>query len=116
MSYLTLLKLHGIQEFYHHMISMGGTTYIPIERYLEQNPNIKSLILCLDSDDEGNFFSQKIREKFGDKYSRIARHIPKGKDFNEELVGCISNLSFYNDNESLENNMIKVYTNEEVIL
>jgi hypothetical protein len=85
MSYLTLLKLHGVVEFHHHMLSMGGTSYIPIEKYLEKNPNITNLILCLDSDDEGNFFSQKIREKFGEEY-KVARHIPKGKDFNEELV------------------------------
>jgi hypothetical protein len=87
MSYLTLLKLHGVVEFHHHMLSMGGTSYIPIEKYLKKNPNISNLILCLDSDDEGNFFSQKIREKFGEKYE-VARHIPKGKDFNEELIGC----------------------------
>ncbi|KKH66221.1 hypothetical protein DU75_09310, partial [Methanosarcina mazei] len=90
MSYLTLLKFHGIAELHHHMISMGGTSYIPIEKYLEKNPNITNLILCLDSDDEGNFFSQKIREKLGEKY-KVARHIPNGKDFNEELVDFTKN-------------------------
>jgi hypothetical protein len=88
MSYLTLLKLHGVSQFHNHMISMGGTSYITIEKYLEKNTNITNLILCLDFDDEGNFFSQKIRGKFGEKYE-VARHIPKGKDFNEELVRII---------------------------
>lgn len=36
--------------------------YIRIEKYLEKNPNITNLILCLDSDDEGNFF-HRILEK-----------------------------------------------------
>ena len=90
MSYMTLLKLHGISNFNHHMISMGGTSYIPIEKYLKRYPEITNITLCLDSDDEGNFFSQKIREKFGDDYE-ISKHIPKGKDFNEELIDVIKN-------------------------
>ncbi|SKC77405.1 DUF3991 and toprim domain-containing protein [Maledivibacter halophilus] len=90
MSYLTLLKFYGITEFHHHMLSMGGTSYIPIEKYLEKNPNITSLILCLDSDDEGNFFTQKIRERFGEEY-KVVRHIPNGKDFNDELVDFTKN-------------------------
>lgn len=38
---------------------------LPIEKYLENHSEITKLILCLDSDDEGNFFAQKIKEKFG---------------------------------------------------
>jgi hypothetical protein len=92
MSYITLLKLHGISKFDQHMISMGGTSYIPIEKYLVRYPEITNITLCLDSDDEGNFFSQKIREKFGDQYE-IARHIPKGKDFNEELIRFANSIN-----------------------
>lgn len=88
MSYLTLIKLHGISNFKHHLLSMGGTSYIPIEKYLERNPQIKKLTLCLDADDEGRFFAQKIKEKFGEDYE-FRMHIPKGKDFNEELVNVM---------------------------
>lgn len=91
MSYMTLLKMYGISEFNHHMISMGGTSYIPIEKYLERYPVITNITLCLDSDDEGHFFSQKIREKFGDDYE-IGRHIPNGKDFNEEILIWLENI------------------------
>ncbi len=51
--------------------------------------------MCLDSDNEENFFSKKLWKNFGDKY-KIRCHIPKEKDFNEELliynshVMCIS--------------------------
>ncbi len=102
MSYLTLLKLHEISEFNHHLISMGGTSYIPIEKYLERYPEICKITLCLDSDDEGIFFSQKIREKFGDNYE-INRHIPKGKDFNEELIDFVINSVTTNLSESTTN-------------
>ena len=67
------------------MISMGGTSYISIEKYLENHAEITKITLCLDSDNEGNFFSQKIREKFGENYE-INRHVPEEKDFNEELL------------------------------
>jgi len=109
MSYLTLLKLHGVSEFKHHMISMGGTSYIPIEKYLEKNTKISNLILCLDSDDEGNFFSQKIREKFGGKYG-VARHMPKGKDFNEDLV------DFVEDEMVIEKTRDNTVIEEEVMV
>lgn len=91
MSYLALIKMHGIDSFNHHLISMGGTSYIPIDKYLERNSKISKLILCLDSDDEGHFFSQKIKERFGDDYE-ICCHLPKGKDFNEELIHTILNV------------------------
>lgn len=93
MSYLTLLKLHGITKFNHHMISMGGTSYIPIEKYLERYPEITNITLCLDSDDEGKLFSQKIKEKFADDY-KICRHMAKGKDFNEELISLIDSEEY----------------------
>ena len=91
MSYMTLFKIYQNKEILHHMISMGGTTYIPIENYLKKNSNIKKMILCLDSDKEGHFFSGKIKERFGEKYE-ILKHVPKKKDFNEDLVAVCEEL------------------------
>lgn len=105
MSYLTLIKIHGIDNFNHHLISMGGTSYIPIEKYLERNPKISKLTLCLDSDDEGHFFSQKIKERFGDEYE-ICCHLPKGKDFNEELLGSSLYDSNIRNHDVVDQNII----------
>jgi len=91
MSYMTLFKIYQNKEILHHMISMGGTTYIPIENYLKKNKNIKKMILCLDSDKEGHFFSGKIKERFGEKYE-ILKHVPKHKDFNEDLIAVCEEL------------------------
>ena len=109
MSYMTLLKLHGISEFNHHLLSMGGTSYIPIEKYLKRYPEIINIILYLDSDDEGNFFSQKIRERFGDDYE-ISRHEPKGKDFNEDLIIFFSN----NVGENTKDNELEISIGESI--
>lgn len=91
MSYMTLYKIYHNKELPHHMISMGGTSYIPIENYLKKNSNINKMILCLDSDKEGHFFSGKIRERFGEAYE-ILKHVPRHKDFNEDLVAVCEAL------------------------
>lgn len=85
MSYVTLAKIHNIKDFDYHMISMGGTSYLPIDYYTSKHPNIKKMILCLDNDDEGHFFSQQIRERYGDSF-HISKHVPTLKDFNEDLI------------------------------
>jgi hypothetical protein len=59
MSYLTLIKLHNVNPIKHHMLSMGGTSYLPIDYYTSKYPNINKMILCLDNDDEGHFFNDK---------------------------------------------------------
>ncbi|MBN4074801.1 DUF3991 domain-containing protein [bacterium AH-315-E09] len=85
LSFLTILKMRGIVSFSHHMISLGGMSYLPIEKYLAKYTNITNIITCLDADVEGQAFAQRIREKFGDKYE-MASHMPEQKDFNEELI------------------------------
>lgn len=85
MSYLTLIQLHQVGNIKHHMLSMGGTAYLPIDYYTRKYPTIKRMILCLDNDDEGHFFSQQIRERYGDRF-HIAKHSPVNKDFNEDLI------------------------------
>lgn len=57
MSYLTLIKRYNVNPMKHHMLSMGGTSYLPIDYYTSKYPNIKKMILCLDNDDEGHFFT-----------------------------------------------------------
>jgi hypothetical protein len=49
------------------------------------------MILCLDNDEEGHFFSQQIRERYGDRLC-IIKHVPENKDFNEDLVRFYENI------------------------
>lgn len=85
MSYLTLIKKHNIKGFESHCISLGGVADKALEYYLKENPNITKIMLCLDNDEAGHFACQQIREKYRDRY-RIVRHLPQGKDFNEQLI------------------------------
>lgn len=97
MSYLTLLRIYGITDFNNHCISLGCISDTALERYLEDNPNINKIILCLDNDEAGSFGSEKIKEKYNDKYT-ISRHVPEGKDFNEDLVELITNIEISKQN------------------
>ena len=92
MSYLSLLKVHGIEEFEHHLISLGGVTDKALQNFLKLNKNIDTIILCLDNDLAGRDACSRLNEKYGGDY-RILRHKPKGKDFNEDLVTIVSEES-----------------------
>lgn len=96
LSYLTLLKVYGKSLKNNHMISMGGLSIIPIKNYLKKYPEITNLILCVDNDDAAHRFCDKLNKEF-DNYT-INRHIPKKKDFNEELVF----LKMVKENENIE--------------
>jgi hypothetical protein len=89
MSYLSLLKLHGIEEFEHHLISLGGVTDKALQRFLKLNKKIDTIMLCLDNDQAGHDACLQINEKYGNDY-KLLRHKPKGKDFNEDLVATSS--------------------------
>ncbi|SKC77841.1 DUF3991 domain-containing protein [Maledivibacter halophilus] len=101
MSYMTLAKIYKIKAFHHHMISMGGTSYLPIEYYTSQHPAIKKMILCLDNDQEGHFFSQQIQERFGERF-QILKHLPTAKDFNEDLIVMHNRLNDYEKTEGMQ--------------
>lgn len=96
MSYITLVNIHDVKDFNHHMLSMGGTSYLPIDYYTNKYPTIKKMILCLDNDEEGHFFSQQIRERYGDKF-QITKHVPKLKDFNKDLTALYESKSHLKD-------------------
>lgn len=84
MSYLSILKIHGIDKFNHHMISLGGVTDKSLEKFLVQNPDITTIMICLDNDPAGNEACIQIQDKYGTDY-KLLRHTPKNKDFNEDL-------------------------------
>lgn len=85
MSYLTLIKKYSIKNFENHCISLGGVSDRALEYYLMQYSNIEKIMLCLDNDEAGHFSCNQISEKYKDSYS-ILRHLPKRKDFNEDLL------------------------------
>ncbi|RJP58063.1 MAG: hypothetical protein C4541_08515, partial [Candidatus Auribacter fodinae] len=85
MSYLTFCRLCITSEFKDHMVSLGGLSDKALERYLKDYPSITQITLCLDNDEAGRFASEQIKNKYHLNYE-ISRHIPKAKDWNEDLI------------------------------
>jgi hypothetical protein len=70
-------------------LSLGGTSDIALMAFLERNPQIERVSLCLDNDSAGRTASSKIRNTLAESYPRIAVTIDTpdtGKDFSEMLI------------------------------
>lgn len=86
MSYLTLQKKFTYDaEFSNHMLSLGCLATVALNQYLDDNPNIKELNICLNNDKWGIAATNNIKEEYQDRY-RMKIEFPKLKDFNEDLV------------------------------
>lgn len=81
-------------EWSGHRLSLGGTSAVALMAFLERNPLINNISLCLDADDAGQTGAQKIKTALaGDaRFSHLNVTIdpPKiGKDYNETLLHTI---------------------------
>ena len=91
MSYLTLQKkfTYGA-EFNHHMLSLGCLAPVALNKYLEDNPNIEEINICLNNDTWGIKATNNMKEEYKDRY-RVNIKYPQLKDFNDVLVNINRN-------------------------
>jgi len=101
MSYLSLLKLHKVQKFNAHCISLGGVCDLALERFLKEHASITEITLGLDNDDAGRFACEQIRQKYSDSYT-IRRHLPHNKDFNNDLLSLSVSIQKQTENTAKE--------------
>ncbi len=96
LSYATLLKLQDYDWRREHLLSLSGVyqpkknaeeTAIPaaLEKYLENNPNIRKIVLRFDNDQTGRLAVQTIRAVLPYSYEIIDKPPPSGKDYNDYL-------------------------------
>ena len=94
LSYLTLLKMNGIDWRKANVLSLAGI-YRPrlngqdkpplaLSTYLEDNPHIGRIVLCLDNDEPGRVAAQAIRSCLS-RYAVVDNPPTCGKDYNELL-------------------------------
>jgi hypothetical protein len=93
LSHATLAR-RGVLDFDGNRLSLGGTADVALMAYLERNPQITHVSLCLDNDEAGNTASKKIFKAFGTdaRYSDIVVTIEPpetGKDYNDFLLHTI---------------------------
>jgi hypothetical protein len=75
-------------DFDGHRLSLGGTSDAALTAFLERNPQIMDVSLCLDNDEAGQTAARKIQTAFANSGLNIALTInppERGKDYNELL-------------------------------
>jgi len=90
LSHATMVRL-GLLDFDGYRLSLGGTSDVALIAYLERNPHIENISLCLDNDAAGLEAVEKITAVLADdkrfKHITATPNLPKesGHDYNEEL-------------------------------
>ena len=79
LSFLCLFKKDWQKQSY---LSLGGVGEKALLRFLSDRPNIKTVYLCLDSDQAGNDACSRLAELVPEGYT-VHRLIPLFKDWNE---------------------------------
>ena len=82
LSYISMNKENWKKHSYVALCSVADRALFYI---LEHYPQIKEVVMCLDSDEAGQSASQRIAEKLIEKGYEYDIEIPHGKDWNEEL-------------------------------
>ena len=81
-----------LADFDGHRLSLAGTASVALTSFLERNPDIENIYLCLDSDKAGEKATERIvkellsNSRFADMNIIIAPP-PIGKDYSETLTG-----------------------------
>ena len=81
LSFLCLFKKEWKKQSY---LSLGGVGEKALLRFLSDRPNIKTVYLCLDSDEAGNDACSRLVKLMPEGYT-VHRLIPLFKDWNEVL-------------------------------
>ena len=77
-----------------HRLSLGGTSDAALIRFLEHNPKITEVALCLDSDAAGQEAARRIKTTLAanGRFAHIRTTIippPVGKDYNDSLLYAV---------------------------
>ena len=70
----------------HNRLSLGGTSDVALVQYLQDNPNIKQLIFCLNNDDAGRNATSEMMLNFEAQGYTVRSQPPKLGDFNDDLL------------------------------
>ena len=81
LSFLCLFKKEWQKQSY---LALGGVGEKALLRFLSDRPNIKTVFLCLDSDEAGNDACSRLVKLMPEGYT-VHRLIPLFKDWNEVL-------------------------------
>ena len=82
LSYITLHPEGWQSRSY---VACCGTSIQPVLKLLERQPEINTVLLCLDNDEAGHLASRRMKEQLAERYT-VERLIPAHKDWNDDLT------------------------------
>ena len=84
MSYISMYPQDWQKDNY---VALCSVAPIAARQMIEQRPELRQIILCLDNDDAGNSACLRIAKELKERYSSVSvyRLSPEHKDFNEDL-------------------------------
>jgi hypothetical protein len=95
----TTQMVHNLlADFDGYRLSLAGTASIALTSFLERNPDVQNIYLCLDADNAGKKATERIvnellsDSRFADKNIIIAPP-PIGKDYSDSLTGIRQKLA-----------------------
>ena len=88
LSHASIEAISGV-DWNGHRLSLGGVSSKALNTFLESNPQIRSVYLCLNNDKPGKDATERICKELLDKYSHIQIYVappPIGNDYNDTLI------------------------------
>lgn len=82
---LSYITLHPEDWQSHSYVACCGTSIQPVLKLLERQPQINTVLLCLDNDEAGHLASRRMEEQLAERYT-VERLIPAHKDWNDDLT------------------------------
>lgn len=99
-------------------LALGGLNTVHLDKYLKDNPQVRTIKFCLDNDcnarkkdgtvdeNHGQKFAAKCCELYKEKGYEVQNICPKTKDFNDDLIELYCNYNNkqqqnYNNNRSV---------------
>lgn len=83
---LSYISLHPECWQQNSYVALCGVGVSPIERLLDEVPQLEEVTLCLDNDQAGNDAAMRIAKQLLDEWEvEVTAHFPDHKDWNEDL-------------------------------
>ena len=84
---LSYISLHPEKWKENSYVALCGVGSAPIQRFLEEVPQLEEVTLCLDNDEAGHKAARRIARELLEEWEvEVSAHFPDQKDWNEELV------------------------------
>jgi len=85
-SHASLYKMQNVNYKDGYRISLNGTSFLGLEKFLKQNPQVKEIVACLDNDEAGNRRATSLCKEYFERGYKTFRQPPQGKDYNDQLI------------------------------